>query len=66
MRTQEILEYYKKENIHIPQDWAVIQDGTGKFVRFMSSEPISKIPAIEIEKAKTEKQAIKESKLSQL
>lgn len=75
MKTTEIFEQLKRKNIRVPEDLAVIQTSSGKFVGFFpyskkTAELITKEAknatrkmAVEIEKYLTEKQAVKESKL---
>ena len=74
MKTQEYLEQQRKENVHIPKDWAVLQSASGKFLGFLPSGPTradveANCKAFRdaiTERMKIEKDAVRESKLSQL
>lgn len=79
MKTQEYLEQLRKKNVHIPKDWAVLQTGSGDFLGFMPTSGIAlrdkqnTYKSVKLlahapirEKIRAEREAIKESRLSQL
>lgn len=78
MKTQDLLKELKAKNIRVPENWAVLQTGSGDFLGFMStSETVFRdkqnmYKSFEIlahslrEKIRAEREAIKESKLLQL
>jgi len=74
MKTQEYLKELKDKNIRIPGDWAVIQSASGHFIGFLPPE-LERVDIksthktfheIVMERERIEKEAVKESKLSQL
>jgi len=71
MKTQDFLKELKSKNIRVPENWAVLQSSTGDFLGFMSSsgksvESFMNMCSPVVEKIRAEREAIKESKLSQL
>ena len=79
MKTQDLLKELKAKNIRVPESWAVLQTGSGDFLGFMltsetalrdkqnmykSVELLAHSPILE--KIRAEREAIKESRLSQL
>lgn len=38
MKTKEVLEQLRKENVRVPGNWAIMQSSSGVFLRFLAPD----------------------------
>ena len=74
MKTTQVLEELRKQNVRIPSSWAIMQSSSGNFLGFMQPGPTKEevlanckaFREVISERIRAEREAVKNSTLTEL